>query len=69
MSKTALRSAVLNYWSDQVAALGLTKAKHSEEIRGPGNQRLYWLSLFSGHELAHKLWAAVSSAAKQSELF
>ncbi len=69
MSKTALRSAVLNYWYDQVAALGLTKAKHSEEIRGPGNQRLYWLSLFSGHKLAHKLWAAVSSAAKQSELF
>lgn len=69
MNKTALRSAVLNYWYDQVAALGLTKAKHSEEIRGPGNQRLYWLSLFSGHKLAHKLWGAVSSAAKQSDMF
>ena len=43
MSKTTLRSAVLNYWYDQVAGLGLTKAKHSEEMRGPGNQRLYWL--------------------------
>jgi three-Cys-motif partner protein len=69
MSKTALRSAVLNYWYDQVAGLGLTKAKHSDEIRGPGNQRLYWLSLFSRDKLAHKLWAAVSSAAKQSEMF
>jgi three-Cys-motif partner protein len=69
MSKTALRSAVLNYWYDQVARLGLTKAKHSEEIRGPGNQRLYWLSLFSRDKLAHKLWTAVSSAAKQSEMF
>jgi len=69
MSKTALRSAVLNYWYDQVAGLGLTKAKHSEEIRGPSNQRLYWLSLFSRDKLAHKLWAAVSSAAKQSEMF
>ena len=69
MSKTALRSAVLNYWYDKVAALGLTKAKYREEIRGPGNQRLYWLSLFSRDKLAHKLWAAVSSAAKQSEMF
>jgi three-Cys-motif partner protein len=69
MNKMALRSAVLNYWYGQVAALGLTKAMHSEEIRGPGNQRLYWLSLFSRDKLAHKLWAAVSSAAKQSEMF
>lgn len=69
MNKTALRSAILNYWYDQVAALGLTNAKHREVIRGPGNQPLYWLSLFSRHPLAHKLWAAVSSAAKQSEMF
>jgi hypothetical protein len=69
MNKTALRSAVLNYWYDQVAGLGLTKARHSEEIRGPGNQRLYWLSLFSRDKLAHKLWGAVSSAARQSEMF
>jgi three-Cys-motif partner protein len=69
MNKAALRSAVLNYWYDQVAALGLTKAKHSEEIWGPDNQPLYWLSLFSRHPLAHKLWTAVSSAAKQSEMF
>jgi three-Cys-motif partner protein len=65
MNKTALRTAVLNYWYDQVAALGLTKAKHSELITGPGNQRLYWLSLFSRSPLAHKLWGAISSVAKQ----
>jgi hypothetical protein len=64
MNKVALRSNVLNYWSDQVARLGLTKAKHSELIRGPGNQRLYWLSLLSRSDLAHKLWSAISSAAK-----
>lgn len=65
MNKTALRSAVLNYWSDQVASLGLTKAKHSELIKGPGNQRLYWLCLLSRDRLAHKLWGAISSAAKR----
>ena len=64
MNKNALRSAVLNYWSDQVAGLGLTKAKHSELITGAGNQRLYWLSLLSRNPLAHKLWKAISSAAK-----
>ena len=64
MNKNALRSAVLNYWSDQVAGLGLTKAKHSELIKGAGNQRLYWLSLLSRNPLAHKLWKAISSAAK-----
>jgi hypothetical protein len=64
MNKTALRSAILNYWSDQVAGLGLTKARHSELIKGPGNQRLYWLCLLSRAPLAHKLWHAISSAAK-----
>jgi len=65
MNKSALRAAVLNYWSDQVASLGLTKARHSELIKGPGNQRLYWLSLLSRNPLAHKLWSAISSAAKR----
>jgi three-Cys-motif partner protein len=65
MNKTALRSAILNYWSDQVAGLGLTKSKHSELIKGPGNQRLYWLCLLSRDKLAHKLWNAISSAAKR----
>jgi len=65
MNKNTLRSAILNYWSDQVASLGLTKAKHSELIKGPGNQRLYWLCLLSRSPVAHKLWGAISSAAKQ----
>jgi three-Cys-motif partner protein len=69
MNKAALRFAVLNYWSDQVARLGLTKAKHTELIKGPGNQRLYWLCLLSRNPLAHKLWDAISSAAKQPVMF
>jgi three-Cys-motif partner protein len=69
MNKAALRSAVLNYWYDQVAGLGLTKATHSELITGLGNQRLYWLSLFSRSPLAHKLWEAISSGAKQPVMF
>jgi three-Cys-motif partner protein len=69
MNKRTLRAAILNYWSDQVTSLGLTKAKHSELITGPGNQRLYFLSLLSRDRLAHKLWNAISSAAKRPVMF
>jgi hypothetical protein len=65
MSKTTLRSAVLNCWSDQVTGLGSTKAKHSEPIKGPANQRLYWLCLRSRDRLTQKLWGAIGSAAKR----
>jgi hypothetical protein len=61
---TALRSEILSYWSEQVTGLGLTRANHSEQIKAPGNQQLYFLSLLSRAPLAHKLWEAISSATK-----
>lgn len=64
MTKAAFRAAILKYWSDKVTALGLPQAKHWELIRGDRGQRLYWLILLARHELAHGLWAKVSSAAK-----
>jgi three-Cys-motif partner protein len=64
MTKAAFRAAIVKYWSDQVTALGLPQAKHWELIRGDQGQRLYWLILLAKHELAHGLWAKVSSAAK-----
>lgn len=63
-NKEAFRAAILKYWSDQVTALGLPQAKHWELIRGDQGQRLYWLILLARHDLAHGLWAKVSSAAK-----
>lgn len=36
MNKTALRSAVLNYWYDQVAALGLNESKAQRGNKGAG---------------------------------
>jgi three-Cys-motif partner protein len=68
MNQSALRAAILNYWSEQVAALGLPRAKHWELITGAGNQRLYWLILLSRHDLAHTLWAKISSAARSPTL-
>lgn len=64
ITKAAFRAAILKYWSDKVTALGLPQAKHWELIRGDQGQRLYWLILLARHDLAHGLWAKVSSAAK-----
>lgn len=64
MNTAAFRAAVLKYWSDKVTALGLPQARHWELIRGTRGQRLYWLILLSRHELAHGLWAKVSSAGR-----
>jgi three-Cys-motif partner protein len=64
MNKAAFRAAILKYWSEKLTALGLPQAKHWELIRGNQGQRLYWLILLARHELAHGLWAKVTSAAK-----
>jgi three-Cys-motif partner protein len=64
MNKRAFRAAILNYWSEKMTSLGLPQARHWELIQGQKNQRLYWLILLSRHDLAHALWAKVSSAAK-----
>lgn len=63
-NQAAFRAAILQYWSEKVTALGLPQAKHRELIRGGKGQRLYWLILLSRHQLAHKFWAKVSSAAR-----
>lgn len=64
MNKAAFRAAILKYWSERVTALGLPQARHCELIRGDQGQRLYLLILLSRHDLAHDLWAKISSAAK-----
>jgi three-Cys-motif partner protein len=63
MPKAAFRAQILKYWADEVTALGLPQAKHWELIRGTQGQRLYWLILLARHELAHGLWAKITSAA------
>jgi three-Cys-motif partner protein len=64
MNQSSLRAAILKYWSDKVMALGLPRAEHCELIKGPQNQRLYWLIFLSKHDLAHTLWSKISSSAK-----
>ncbi len=64
MNQISLRAAILQYWSNEVMALGLPRAEHCELITGSRRQRLYWLILLSRHELAHSLWSKISSQAK-----
>lgn len=64
MNQSSLRAAIMKYWTEKVMSLGLPRAKHCELFKGPNNQRLYWLIFLSKHALAHKLWVAISSAAK-----
>ena len=69
MATQPLRAAIMQYWSDEVTALGLPQARHKELIRGDQGQHLYWLILLSRHPLAHDLWQKISSAAEQPSLF
>jgi three-Cys-motif partner protein len=68
MNQPALRAAILEYWSDKVARLGLPRAKHCELIKGSQRQRLYLLILLARHELARSLWSKISSSAKEPGL-
>lgn len=64
MNQSALRAAILEYWSKKVTKIGLPRAKHCELITGTQRQRLYWLILLAKHKLAHSLWSKISSSAK-----
>jgi three-Cys-motif partner protein len=64
VNQTSLRASILEYWTDKVAGLGLPRAKHCELIRGTQSQRLYWLMLLAKHDLAHRFWTKITSAAK-----
>jgi three-Cys-motif partner protein len=68
MNQGALRSAIIQYWSDKVMQLGLPRARHCELITGDHGQRLYWLILLARHDLAHQLWERISSAARAPRL-
>jgi three-Cys-motif partner protein len=65
----SVRAAMIEYWSDLVERLGLPRAKHTELIKGTGNQRLYWLVLLSRHPRAHQFWNKVTSPSTEPTLF
>ena len=64
MNQNAFRAALIQYWCDKIMELSFPQAPHWELIAGDHGQRLYWLVLLARDELAHKLWAKISSSAK-----
>jgi three-Cys-motif partner protein len=65
----SVRASMIEYWSDLVERLGLPRAKHTQLIKGTGNQRLYWLMLLSRHPRAHEFWDKITSPATQPTMF
>jgi three-Cys-motif partner protein len=65
----SVRASLMEYWSDLVERLGLPRAKHTELIKGVGNQRLYWLMLLSRHPLAHQFWDKITSPSREPTMF
>jgi hypothetical protein len=61
----SVRASMIEYWSDLVERLGLPRAKHTELIKGTGNQRLYWLMLLSRHRRAHQFWHKITEPARE----
>jgi three-Cys-motif partner protein len=64
MNQTALRAAIMEYWTERVVSLGLPRARHCELIRGTQGQRLYLLILLAKHKLAHAFWEKITSISK-----
>lgn len=65
----AFRAALLQYWLDQIRALGTTPARGIELVSAAGGQRLYWLVFVSRHDLGQKLWDDVRNLKGQTSLF
>lgn len=64
MNQSALRAAIMEYWTNRVISLGLPRARHCELIRGTGGQRLYWLIFLAKHTLPHAFWKKITSISK-----
>lgn len=65
----SVRASMIGYWSDLVERLELPRAKHTELIKGTGNQRLYWLMLLSKHPRAYEFWDKITSLAREPTMF
>lgn len=64
-----VRGRVVEYWREQVAALGPWPSLKPKLITGERNQPLYWLVLAASNDLAHKFWEAAANPQGQKELF
>lgn len=58
-SQARTREDLLNYWRELVSQTGIWTSEDVRLIQGSRGQRLYWLLLAAGHDLAHRFWKSV----------
>lgn len=59
---STIRRSVFEYWRRQIAALGVFTSTDLQLITGDKGQHLYWLTLASRSDLAHRFWSAASQS-------
>lgn len=68
--QSRMRAEILEYWKQLLLTLKLRTTEAMELVRGPENQRLYWLALVAHDEKALEFWKKISTIGpKQIEMF
>jgi three-Cys-motif partner protein len=62
------RIDVFDHWRSLVASVGAMPSDDVSLIRGNQGQRLYWLLLAAGHELAQEFWSRINRNDAQGKL-
>lgn len=63
-----VRRQLFNYWLDHIRHERMEPSQGVEEVRGTGNQHLYWLVFVARHGLALKFWEEIRNINKQKGL-
>ena len=63
-----VRHRLFSYWLECIHRERMEPSQGVEEVRGPGNQHLYWLVFVARHELALKFWDEIRNVTAQGNL-
>jgi three-Cys-motif partner protein len=64
-----VRKEIFEYWRSLIKRLGTSSNDCVEAVENSKSSELYWLVFIARHDLAHKLWQAVSNVSGQGRLF
>jgi len=62
------RIDVFDHWRSLVASVGAKSSESVKLIHGTRGQRLYWLLLAAGHDLAQEFWSKINKDDAQGKL-
>jgi three-Cys-motif partner protein len=64
-----VRKEIFEYWRSLIKRLGTSPNECVEAVENSKSSELYWLVFIARHDLAHRLWQAVSNVSTQGRLF